>query len=64
MEFANLKLSLKNLLEPYPELTEKYKYHVFLEHLKFPEAQMIGQSCRHDPFPCMHYRYSTANHTS
>lgn len=50
-EFANLKLALDNLLEPYPELTEKYKYHVLLEHLKLPEAQMIGQSCRHDPFP-------------
>lgn len=36
MEFANLKLALNNLLEPYPELTEKYKYHVLLEHLKFP----------------------------
>jgi len=50
-EFANLKLALNNLLEPYPELTEKYRYHVLLEHLKLPEAQMIGQSCRHDPFP-------------
>ncbi|XP_028301819.1 uncharacterized protein LOC114462917 [Gouania willdenowi] len=50
-EFANLKLALDNLLEPYPELTEKYKYHVLLEHLKLPEAQMIGQSCRHAPFP-------------
>lgn len=57
MEFANLKLALDNLLEPYPELTEKYKYHVLLEHLKFPEAQMIGQSCRHDPFP-----YTAAMH--
>ncbi|XP_014876949.1 uncharacterized protein LOC106939156 [Poecilia latipinna] len=50
-EFANLKLALDNLLEPYPDLSEKYKYHVLLEHLKLPEAQMIGQSCRHDPFP-------------
>ncbi len=38
-EFANMKLALDNLLEPYPELTEKYKYHVLLEHLKLPEAQ-------------------------
>ncbi|XP_057679968.1 uncharacterized protein LOC130908509 isoform X2 [Corythoichthys intestinalis] len=50
-EFANLKLALDNLLEPHTELTEKYKYHVLLEHLQLPEAQMIGQSCRHDPFP-------------
>ncbi len=50
-EFANMKLALDNLLEPYPELTEKYKYHVLLEHLKLPEAQMIGQSCRHHPYP-------------
>lgn len=50
-EFANIKLSLDNLLDPYPELTEKYKYHVLLEHLKLPEAQMIGQSCRHHPYP-------------
>ncbi|KAK0139824.1 hypothetical protein N1851_023266 [Merluccius polli] len=56
-EFANLKLALNNLLEPHPELTEKYKYHVLLEHLKLPEAQMIGQSCRHDPFP-----YTAAMH--
>lgn len=52
-EFANLKLALDNLLEPYPVLTEKYKYHVLLEHLKLPEAKHadIGQACRHDPFP-------------
>lgn len=50
-EFANLKLALDNLLEPHLELTEKYKYHVLLEHLKLPEAQMIGQSCRHHPYP-------------
>ncbi|XP_073766348.1 uncharacterized protein [Danio rerio] len=50
-DFANMKLALDNLLEPYPELTEKYKYHVLLEHLKLPEAQMIGQSCRHHPYP-------------
>lgn len=50
-EFANIKLALDNLLEPYPELSEKYKYHVLLEHLKLPEAQMIGQSCRHHPYP-------------
>ncbi len=45
-----MKLALDNLLEPYPELTEKYKYHVLLE-LTLPEAQMIGQSCRHHPYP-------------
>lgn len=50
-EFSNLKLALDNLLEPHVELTEKYKYHVLLEHLKLPEAQMIGQSCRHHPYP-------------
>lgn len=50
-EFANLKLALDNLLEPHLELDEKYKYHILLEHLKLPEAQMIGQSCRHHPFP-------------
>lgn len=50
-EFANLKLALDNLLEPHLGLTEKYKYHVLLEHLKLPEAQMIGQSCRHHPYP-------------
>jgi len=50
-EFANMKLALDNLLEPYPELTEKYKYHVLLEHLKLPEAQMIAQSCRHHLHP-------------
>lgn len=32
-EFANMKLALDNLLEPYPELTQKNKYHVRLEHL-------------------------------
>ncbi|KAG1940909.1 mitochondrial import receptor subunit TOM70 [Pimephales promelas] len=50
-EFANLKLALDNLLEPHAELDEKYKYHILLEHLKLPEAQMIGQSCRHHPYP-------------
>ncbi|XP_072769411.1 uncharacterized protein [Nerophis lumbriciformis] len=50
-EFANLKLALCNLLEPHPDLSENYKYHVLLEHLKLPEAQMIGQSCRHHPYP-------------
>lgn len=45
--FANLKLALDNLLQHHPELTGKYKYHVRLEHLKLPEAQMISQSCRH-----------------
>ncbi len=50
-EFANLKLALDNLLEPHLELTEKYIYHVLLEHLKLPEAQMIGQSCHHHPYP-------------
>ncbi|KAJ8290933.1 hypothetical protein GJAV_G00019370 [Gymnothorax javanicus] len=49
--FANLKLALDNLLEPHLELTEKYKYHVLLEHLKLPEAQMIAQSYRHHPHP-------------
>ena len=56
-EFANLKLALNNLLEPHSELTENYKYHMLLEHLKLPEAQMIGQSCRHKPFP-----YTAAMH--
>ncbi|GAA6111776.1 uncharacterized protein LOC113091249 [Tachysurus ichikawai] len=50
-EFANLKLALENLLEPYAELDEKYKYHILLEHFKLPEDQMIGQSCRHHPYP-------------
>ncbi|KAL7880314.1 hypothetical protein SRHO_G00025680 [Serrasalmus rhombeus] len=50
-DFANLKLALDNLLEPHPELSEKYKYHILLEHLKLPEAQMIGQSCRHHQYP-------------
>ncbi len=50
-EFANLKLALDNLLEPHAELDEKYKYYILLEHLKLTEAQMIGQSCRHHPFP-------------
>ncbi|XP_067306912.1 uncharacterized protein [Pseudorasbora parva] len=50
-EFANLKLALDNLLEPHAELDEKYKYHILLEHLKLPEAQMIGQSCRHHSYP-------------
>ncbi len=50
-EFANLKLTLDNLLEPHAELDEKYKYHILLEHLKLTEAQMIGQSCHHHPFP-------------
>lgn len=50
-EFANLKLAIDNLLEPHSVLSEKYKYHVLLEHLKLPEAQMIGQSCRHHPNP-------------
>ncbi|KAL1276312.1 hypothetical protein QQF64_035935 [Cirrhinus molitorella] len=56
-EFANMKLALDNLLGPYPKLTEKSKYHVLLEHLKLPEAQMIGQSCQHHP-----YLYSAAMH--
>lgn len=56
-EFANLKLALDNLLEPHMELDEKYKYHILLEHLKLPEAQMIGQSFRHHPYP-----YSAAIH--
>ena len=66
-EFSNLKLALNNLLEPHPELTEKYKYHVLLEHLKLPEAQRIGQSCRHDPFPytaAMHALQLQYGHTS
>ncbi|XP_026128627.1 uncharacterized protein LOC113109192 [Carassius auratus] len=50
-EFANLKLALDNLLEPHAELDEKYKYHILLEHLKLPEAQMFGQSCRHHLYP-------------
>lgn len=50
-DFANLKLALDNLLDSHPELSEKYKYHVLLEHLKLPEAQMIGQSCRHEARP-------------
>ncbi|KAI4901563.1 hypothetical protein NFI96_009437 [Prochilodus magdalenae] len=49
-EFANLKLALDNLLEPHPELSEKYKYHILLEHLKLPEAQMIDQSCHQYPY--------------
>ena len=49
--FANLKLALDNLLDPYIQLSEKYKYHVLLEHLKLPEAQMIAQSCRHHAEP-------------
>lgn len=50
-EFANLKLALDNLFESHAELDEKYKYHILLEHLKLPEAQMIGQSCRHHLYP-------------
>lgn len=47
-EFANLKLAFDNLLGPLSGL-EKYKYHILLEHIKLPEAQIMGQACQHHP---------------
>ena len=46
-EFAELKMALDSLLGPHAELSEHYKYHVLLEHLKLDEAQLIARACRH-----------------
>lgn len=37
-DFALLKLALDNLLSNHSHLSEQYKYHVLLSHLKLPSA--------------------------
>ncbi len=48
-EFAMLQLALTNLLSPYE--SEHYKYHILLDHLKFPPARNLALAYANDPRP-------------
>lgn len=50
-DFALLKLALDNLLTNHSHLSEQYKYHVLLSHLKLPSAQQLAKAYMYHPRP-------------
>ncbi|XP_073764218.1 uncharacterized protein [Danio rerio] len=50
-DFALLKLALDNLLTNHHHLSEQYKYHVLLSHLKLPSAQQLAKAYMYHPRP-------------
>lgn len=48
-EFARLKLALENILPA--DATERFKYQVLCDHLKFEEALLIADSYSNSPYP-------------
>lgn len=50
-DFALLKLALDNLLTNHNHLSEQYKYHVLLSHLKLPSAQQLAKAYMYHPRP-------------
>ena len=48
-EFARLKTSLDNLLPP--DATERFKYQILVDHLKFEEALLIADSYTNSATP-------------
>ncbi|KAL1278262.1 hypothetical protein QQF64_024935 [Cirrhinus molitorella] len=48
-EFAMLQLALTNLLSPHE--SEHYKYHILLDHLRFPLARNLALAYANDPRP-------------
>lgn len=48
-EFAMLQLVLTNLLSPHE--SEHYKYHILLDHLKFPPARNLALAYANDLRP-------------
>ncbi|KAL1273037.1 hypothetical protein QQF64_028899 [Cirrhinus molitorella] len=50
-DFALLKLALDNLLTNHRHLSEQYKYHVLLSHLKLPSAQQLAKAYMYHPRP-------------
>ncbi|KAL2093214.1 hypothetical protein ACEWY4_010526 [Coilia grayii] len=48
-EFARLKLSLENLLPT--DATERFKYQILIDHLKFEDALLIADSYTNSPQP-------------
>lgn len=49
LKFATLQLALTNLLSPHE--SEHYKYHILLDHLKFPPARNLALAYANDPRP-------------
>ncbi|XP_073789840.1 uncharacterized protein [Danio rerio] len=50
-DFALLKLALDNLLSNHSYLSEQYKYHVLLSHLKLPSAQQLAKAYMYHSHP-------------
>ncbi|KAI7812616.1 hypothetical protein IRJ41_005718 [Triplophysa rosa] len=50
-DFALFKLALDNLLSNHSYLSEQYKYHVLLSHLKLPSAQQLAKAYMYHPHP-------------
>ncbi len=48
-EFARLRISLENILPP--DATERFKYQILLDHLKFEEALLIVDSYSNSMYP-------------
>ncbi len=47
----SLKLAFDNLLSNHSYLSEQYKYHVLLIHLKLPSAQQLAKAYMYHPHP-------------
>lgn len=58
-EFARLKIALENILPE--DATERFKYQVLIDHLKFEEALLIADSYSNSRYP---YRDTMASLTS
>ncbi|KAL1281070.1 hypothetical protein QQF64_015670 [Cirrhinus molitorella] len=50
-DFALLKLALDNLLSNHSHLSEQYKYHVLLSHLRLPNAHQLAKAYMYHPHP-------------
>lgn len=48
-EFARLRISLENILPP--DATERFKYQILMDHLKFEEALLIADSYSNSLYP-------------
>lgn len=59
-QFARLKIALDNIL-PH-DATERFKYQILSEHLKFEEALLIADSYSHSRYPYTHTMRSLTEH--
>lgn len=50
-EFVLLEMALESLLGIHHHLSERHKYQVLMDHLRFPSAYKLAQSFMHSTTP-------------